>query len=605
LSCLNIEPCLLKKDDDMNTSSSTEVFDTKQRSTTDNINNCLKFLDLCAGLGGFHHAFSLVQKELRARDCSSTEYTFKCVMACEIDPVLRQLYVQNFPEIKHIYNLYHTKEWAKEAGFDLYDAEGNLKQIHGDIGKLVDLENQKLLKWPFAQTRSADTIIPKHDILCAGFPCQPFSKSGAQQGFEDVRGTVFGMLAVIIKEHRPPIVLLENVGNFERHDGGNTWVRVRNILETFGYTVRATTHVKSGNGSQGLLSPHHIGLPHHRERFFIAAFHNEKAEKIGITPRKTPFPSHYRSSLNKKEALKKTQETSRRRLLSILENGECCASNTDFEAARLPTSRTDCIEIWNEFLKSIDEHDRIELFEEEKIVPLPSFPIWGYELDPWRWYPIESNPLLITDDRLALKEAWLKRIELAFPLLSPPNELYLQSTNPSEADLQMWVDSWPAYAKRDKWPTWKQNFIRQNRAWALTLISKLDNEWLRSWFDRLRNFSPSLQKLEWNCKGEELNMYKHILQFRPSGLRVKRLCHVPALVAMTTTQTPIVPIQTKKAKKKLHETRARYLMPQEALALQGFPTDWKTPRNKGNAYKAFGNAVHVELVKEIVLHWLF
>ena len=73
----------------------------------------------------------------------------------------------------------------------------------------------------------------------------------------------------ILNQHRRPHVILENVGNFERHDGGRTWTVVKNSLAELGYQVRGTEHVESGG--HGAISPHHLGFPHTRERFYIVA----------------------------------------------------------------------------------------------------------------------------------------------------------------------------------------------------------------------------------------------------------------------------------------------------------------------------------------------
>src|SRR3989344_7191352 len=123
----------------------------------------MKFIDLFAGLGGFHQALSKLGHE--------------CVFACDIDKQLIQLYEKNF----------------------------GIKPEE-DIRKVV-IES-----------------IPSHNILCAGFPCQPFSKAGDQQGFDCPRnGDLFEYVLKIIKYHKPNYIMLENVANIQTHDNGNTW----------------------------------------------------------------------------------------------------------------------------------------------------------------------------------------------------------------------------------------------------------------------------------------------------------------------------------------------------------------------------------------------
>ncbi len=128
----------------------------------------LKFIDLFAGLGGFHLALNALGHE--------------CVFASEINTDLRELY-----KVNH--------------GID----------CHGDIN-LIDI-----------------STIPKHDIICAGFPCQPFSKAGKQNGLEDPNnGNFFNLIMKIIDTHNPEYVFLENVPNLKGHDDGNTWEYIYN-----------------------------------------------------------------------------------------------------------------------------------------------------------------------------------------------------------------------------------------------------------------------------------------------------------------------------------------------------------------------------------------
>jgi len=104
-------------------------------------------------------------------------------------------------------------------------------------------------------TISIDTI-PAHDILCAGFPCQPFSVAGKQLGFEDERANVIWKMLDIIEYHKPNYIILENVKNILSHIDS---IRIK--LESYGYTIKSK-----------ILDTHHTGIPHHRERLYIVGF---------------------------------------------------------------------------------------------------------------------------------------------------------------------------------------------------------------------------------------------------------------------------------------------------------------------------------------------
>jgi len=104
--------------------------------------------------------------------------------------------------------------------------------------------------------------IPAHDILCGGFPCQPFSIAGKQEGFEDTRSNVFWKTCEIIKYHNPRILLLENVKNLKSHDKGNTFKIILSKLQGLGYHIK----YKVFDTSQV------TGIPHHRERIYIVGF---------------------------------------------------------------------------------------------------------------------------------------------------------------------------------------------------------------------------------------------------------------------------------------------------------------------------------------------
>ena len=158
------------------------------------------YIDLFAGIGGFHQA--------------ATAFGGSCVFASEIDPYAQQAYVAN-------YNL----------------------QPHGDI----------------TQINAVD--IPDHDILFAGFPCQPFSIIGIMKGFEDTRGTLFFDIARILEEKKPRMFMLENVKQLSTHNNGNTLKIILKTLESLGYKV----YWKALNALD-------FGLAQKRERTIIVGF---------------------------------------------------------------------------------------------------------------------------------------------------------------------------------------------------------------------------------------------------------------------------------------------------------------------------------------------
>ena len=170
--------------------------------------NTIKFIDLFCGMGSFHYSFQ--------------KLGFKCVMASDIYKPAKDTYKNN-------YNM----------------------EVLDDI---CDIDHS--------------TIEP-YDILCAGFPCQPFSQAGHHKGFADSRGTMFSQVMRFVKYNIPKIVILENVQALLNHDNGNSFATIKTELETEGYNV-----------VYKVLKCSDYGIPQMRKRLFIVGFKNIEVNNL-------------------------------------------------------------------------------------------------------------------------------------------------------------------------------------------------------------------------------------------------------------------------------------------------------------------------------------
>ena len=169
-----------------------------------------KFIDLFAGIGGIRIPFD--------------ELGGECVFTSEIDKKCQDTYEINFNE-----------------------------RPQGDITLI---------------TNSDISIIPKHDLLLAGFPCQAFSNAGKRKGFNDTRGTLFYDIEEILAFHKPKAFLLENVKGLRSHDGGKTLKTILQILrDKLGYFVP----------DPEILNSRDFGLPQNRQRIYIVGFLKENS----------------------------------------------------------------------------------------------------------------------------------------------------------------------------------------------------------------------------------------------------------------------------------------------------------------------------------------
>lgn len=408
----------------------------------------MKFIDLFAGLGGFHLALSKLGHE--------------CVFASEINKELANLYEENYG-VRNVHN--------------------NIKEIH-------------------------EKDIPNHDIMCAGFPCQPFSKAGKQLGINDERGQFLQDFKRILLKHQPKYFILENVPNLRKHDRENTWKNLKNTLEECNYKVY--DHV---------LSPHEFGIPQIRKRIYIVGIHKKLKKKFTF-----PEPIDEKN-LDIRKILDKNPK----------------------EVKLISKEQTKTLDLWQSLISKIPSEDK-----------LPTFPIWSMEFG--SNYPFEEK----TPHELSLKELKKYKGKFGIPLKNCKTK--------KEA-----LELLPSYAKTEKFPSWKKNYIRHNREFYnkyKKIISPL--------ISQLKKFPPSWQKLEWNCYDGKRDLYDYIIQFRASGIRVKKTNYAPALV-VSSTQLPIIGWEK------------RYLSKDEARKLQEI-VNIKLPENPSSAFKALGNAINVHIM---------
>lgn len=139
-----------------------------------------------------------------------------------------------------------TSEWNKYSACTYLENFNDFK-VYGDITKI------------------REDFIPKHDILLAGFPCQPFSQAGLKKGFADTRGTLFFDIERILKCTKPQAFLLENVKRLKGHDKGRTFKTIIQHLKNIGYR----------NVEYKVLRARDFGLPQNRERIYIVGFLDE------------------------------------------------------------------------------------------------------------------------------------------------------------------------------------------------------------------------------------------------------------------------------------------------------------------------------------------
>lgn len=351
-----------------------------------------------------------------------------------------------------------------------------------------------------------------HDVLAAGFPCQPFSKSGAQKGMDEIRGTLFFNIMEVLKAHHPTLVVLENVRNLAGPRHAHEWEVIIERLRAEGYQVSETSAV---------FSPHQIdpvfgGSPQVRERVFITATLVPEGHVADPHVQPVALPHHVRMT----REWDLVDDLPLDPVHGVL--GE-----------DLGEPEVNWINHWDKWVQFMLALRASQADAEGKPArPLPGFPVWA--------------------------NVWVASQRERDELMHPGGV---------------------------RVPSWKANFLLKN--WDLyDSIRAVDAAWLRTWLKKTRTFPESRQKLEWQAQ-DATSLWKCVLSLRPSGIRAKRMTHLPALVAIT--QTPIL------------GPRERKLSAREAARLQGLPDEFDFgPQRDALTYKQLGNGVNVGVVWNVL-----
>lgn len=391
----------------------------EKESFPPNKNTTFQFIDLFAGIGGFRMALQ--------------ELGGKCVFTSEWDANAKNTYFQNYGEYPF-----------------------------GDITK-PEVKN----------------YIPENfDVLCAGFPCQPFSKGGFRNGFEDTRGTLFFDLCEIIKKHQPKFLFLENVANMVSHDKGSTYSTILNSLDELGYYYPEDSLV---------ISPDKFGVPILRPRIYIPCVRKDvaKGKESKIKNFKTEIEKQF---VNEVESI------------DAILDAEISPNLTDYE------ERVLCM--WDKFYKGID-------------LKVIGFPIW--------------------------------------------------------------MEFFKHEGSLDEYPQWKANFIQKN----IDLYAR-NKAFIDLWLSEHENLEWCIKthrKMEWQAGKDFDSIFECLIQFRPSGVRVKRPNKFSTLVAMNHQQ--------------IVGKYRRKITIDESKRLQSFPEDYQLSKTKAVALKQLGNSVNVKVIKSI------
>lgn len=427
-----------------------------------------KFIDLFAGIGGFHQAMTL--------------YGGECVFASEIDSECQ-------------------KQYKKQFKID----------VHGDINQFIHQ-------------------IPEFDVLCGGFPCQTFSKAGNQEGFEDeLKGQLFFRIVEILKLHPEcKFIILENVRNLA--DQKEFWNVIQKELRELDFYITQDPII---------LSPDNFGIPQNRERVYILGI---KKELRDVCKLKNGWIHTEDLKLN--TFMKNCKDDSAFTILDLdnVENPKYVINDIEFKV----------IEAWEEFKRTIIPNKQI------------GAPIW---IDFFGINYLDEDTEKFYEDCGYYKQ-----------FVKPKKNI----KNDPEMSKNINGDG----LILENTPEWKRKFIFRNR--KLYLENK---ELIDIWYHKYSKYLTNkvYRKFEWNCGPDYVSFKKCILQFRQSGLRIKKSDKFPSLVAIVNT--PII------WDSKLEKYRK--ITVREAANLQSFRANYNFICEPHVSYKQLGNSVNVRVIKII------
>jgi len=482
----------------------------------------LTFFDACAGIGCFHHGMEAAG--------------FECVGAAELDERLQV-------------------EYPKAFKLDSKRMFGNLHDV------------TKTEKWKAVRKEMQGCV------LTAGFPCQPFSKSGGQLGKKHKEGTVFEALMDIVDDLDCSGVLLENVENLTGDRHKDTFLEMRKVLTGKGFEL-----------AYGKYSPHQIGIPQHRQRWFI----------MGI--RLPDGLEGYEST-----ALKKMMEEvvlEKGKMQNIVLAKDILQPSKMGKGIPLTAVELKALTVWDTYL------DWLSKYEDAGSTPSP---FWAMEL----FYDYDMNEIQTLLEKRKGRPLTKKQLaSIACPELKGRE---YRRANKETIARKLPPYLWDLDVRKEVYPDWKVTYINNSRKHLdqlqSVLVKNKQKTAFTKWKQQLSKLDPTFQKFEWHIKEDPTpanhksveDRLKHrldgrLIQFRPSGIRVSSGLRHPALVAIG--QVPVVGRYLK---------RPRW---QTLAALQSIPEQFVKKNSalfgsssrsgvSGEPIKRLGNAVNVGLVESL------